>query len=168
MDAATVRLVAVEDEDFGWLGLSDARRNGLTTPPGGAENAETLQVLRNIHERLSAAGCRGSWMIVAGREVVGLIGFRRPPNADGEVEIGYGIAESRRGRGFATAAVAALLRACECDPSITSVVAETSVANPASQRALISNGFTRGANRHDADDGDVIQWRRNTKSVGGR
>jgi RimJ/RimL family protein N-acetyltransferase len=43
--------------------------------------------------------------MVEGDEVVGMISFKGPPRG-GVVEIGYGVAESRRGRGHATRAVA--------------------------------------------------------------
>ncbi len=84
--------------------------------------------------------------------------FRRPPTA-GRVEIGYGTGGSRRNRGLATAAVAAVLeRAARY--GVAAVDAETAIANTASQGALERNGFARTGERDDDEEGRVIVWQR--------
>jgi RimJ/RimL family protein N-acetyltransferase len=97
-------------------------------------------------------------MIVSSDEVVGLCGYHRPP-AGGEVEIGYGVAESRRGRGHATRAVEAMATEAAA-AGIHVLFAETSIENPASGRVLEKNGFTREGTRIDAEDGEVQAWRK--------
>ena len=42
--------------------------------------------------------------------IVGMIGFKSPPDSNGSVEIGYGIVPSRQGQGFATQAVDLLVK----------------------------------------------------------
>ena len=42
-------------------------------------------------------------------DVVGGIGFHRPPAPDGSVEIGYSVAVTRQNRGYATAALALII-----------------------------------------------------------
>jgi RimJ/RimL family protein N-acetyltransferase len=155
-----VTLVGLKDEDFEWLmrAEGDARR-GLRSPPGGVDELEVLEHVRAITQRLEAQRYRASWMIVAEGEVVGLIGHKHPPSADGRVEIGYGVAASRRRRGYATAAVAEVVREARLDPSIDAVVAETTRSNVASQRTLQRNGFVRVGERLDEHDGEVIVWR---------
>lgn len=78
-------------------------------------------------------------MMVCDGEIVGLCIYRRPPK-NGRVEIGYGIAASRRGLGHARRAVAALIEAAARD-HVSILTAETSVSNPASARVLEQNGF---------------------------
>ena len=71
--------------------------------------------------------------------------------------VGYGIADSRQGRGHATGAVTALLpivRAAGFD----GLTAETGVDNRASQIVLERNGFTRTGERTDPEDGDLYLW----------
>ena len=70
---------------------------------------------------------------------VGGIGFKGQPEA-GSVEIGYGLAPSARGHGFAAEAVAALL-AVAADHGVSRVIAETAPDNIASQRTLLRSGF---------------------------
>ncbi|MBU1305810.1 MAG: GNAT family N-acetyltransferase, partial [Alphaproteobacteria bacterium] len=103
------------------------------------------------------AGC---WMIVADGMVVGLCSYKGPPDLNGVVEIGYGVAPSCRQRGYATRAVAHLLTVAARDSSIRSMVAETTTENLASQRVLERNGFVRGSKRIDPEDGEVVLWRR--------
>ena len=104
-------------------------------------------------------GSRASWLVVCNEEVVGLCSYRRPP-ADRCVEIGYGIAPSKRGNGYATSAVAAMVEAAALDPSVDTLTAETTVQNLASQGALERNGFARASTRVDVEDGEVIGWAR--------
>lgn len=72
--------------------------------------------------------------------VVGGIGFHGPP-VEGEAEIGYGVVSSRRGRGYATEAVQALVGAAWAAEGLRAVVASTEVKNVASQRVLEKAGF---------------------------
>lgn len=109
--------------------------------------------------RVRAKHETGVWMMTADGEVVGLCGYKRPADADGAVEIGYGVAASRRRCGHATRAVALMLDQARADPLVLSVVAETALDNIPSQRALEANGFMRVGERTDAEDGELILWR---------
>jgi RimJ/RimL family protein N-acetyltransferase len=78
---------------------------------------------------------------------VGGIGFFGPPDAAGMVEFGYGLVPAARGAGLATEAVELLLRRA-ADNGARAAVADTDVANIASQRVLEKNEFVeveRGA-----------------------
>lgn len=70
---------------------------------------------------------------------VGGIGFKGRPD-DGSVEIGYGLAPSARGQGYAAEAVVALL-AIAAAHGVSRVVADTTPDNIASQRTLTRAGF---------------------------
>ena len=84
---------------------------------------------------------------------VGGIGFKTPP-ADGEAEIGYGMAPSAQGRGVATEAVLAVLGLARRH-GMSAVTAQTATDNVASRRVLEKNGFAAAG-----ADGDLLQWRR--------
>ena len=62
-------------------------------------------------------------------------------NADGSVEIGYGIPEENRGHGYASEAVLAAAAWALEQPGVTRVEAETEPENRASQRVLEKCGF---------------------------
>ena len=62
-------------------------------------------------------------------------------NADGSVEIGYGILEGYQGCGYATEVVGAVVNWALQQPGVTRVEAETEPGNKASQRVLEKCGF---------------------------
>lgn len=154
-----INLVATEDTDFEWMLGRGPGRPGLTLPPGGVDHEKTLHIVRQMNAKLLQVHDRGAWMIVRSGEVVGLCGYIRPP-IGGEVEIGFGIAASRRNQGCARAAVAAMLEATSADPLVSTVIAHTAINNPASQRVLEHNVFAPVGTDYDASDGEVILWRR--------
>jgi RimJ/RimL family protein N-acetyltransferase len=161
---APIRLLEIVDADFDWLlNAHAAGYRGLRLPPGGVDDASTLAIVRRIIRRLHAEQCRGAWLIVSrdetdNDEVVGLCSYRRPP-VDGRVEIGYGVAASRRGLGHATRAVALLAGFARAD-GLRELRAETAITNMASSRVLAKNDFVPFGTRTDERDGQVVMWKR--------
>jgi RimJ/RimL family protein N-acetyltransferase len=76
---------------------------------------------------------------LADGRAVGGIGFKGRPDG-GRVEIGYGPAPSARGHGYGAEAVVALLTLA-ADHGLSTVIADTTLDNIASQRTLIRAGF---------------------------
>jgi len=147
------------DDHFAWmLGEADDP-GGLSLPPLGVDDPATLALLRLLATSRRAMRRRGTWLIVADGQIVGLCGFKELPEP-GRVEIGFGIALTRRRRGYATQAVAQLLIEAATDPEIDEVTAQTAIDNSASQRALQKNGFVKAGTRDDPEDGKLIMWRR--------
>lgn len=92
---------------------------------------------------MAAGGIWGPWQIAvaSGGPVVGTAGFKGPPDADGAVEIGYGLVPSARGHGYATESVEALVDVAARNAA-SAVTAETAITNTASQNVLRRAGFT--------------------------
>ena len=152
-------LVEATDEHFAAL-ISGAAPLGLTVPDGGVEMVEVLEMLRGLAQSVRQQIGPASWLIVADGEIVGLCSITKAFPTPGTIEIGYGLAQARRGRGHAAAAVAELLDWARSDKRIAAVAADTAVDNLPSQRVLERNGFTRIGGRIDAEDGPLICWRR--------
>jgi RimJ/RimL family protein N-acetyltransferase len=72
--------------------------------------------------------------------VVGSVGLFWPP-VHGELEIGYGIVTSRRGRGYASEATRALTEFALTGPGVRAVCAHVETSNPSSVRVLEKAGF---------------------------
>ncbi|MFN8168777.1 MAG: GNAT family N-acetyltransferase [Candidatus Nanopelagicales bacterium] len=89
-------------------------------------------------------------------EVIGGIGFLHAPDPDGTVEIGYGLAESARGQGYATEAVEAMV-AFAMAQGASAVVAMTTADNAPSQRVLQRCGFV-ASGTVESDDGPLLRW----------
>lgn len=137
----------------------------LRLAPGGIDTPDVIEMLGELAHNIGAGFRPASWLMIERGEVAGLLSIVQPPTADGMIEIGYGVAKSRRQRGIATRAVAELLRWANADPRVNAVTAETSVGNPVSQRVLTANGFTRVGSRTDAEEGDLICWRITTTGL---
>ena len=88
---------------------------------------------------------------------VGTGGFKGAP-ASGRVEIGFGIAESCRGRGFATQAVLRLIEIAGSQDHVIEIYAETATANVASRRVVEKCGFSHVGQQTTEADGVVDQW----------
>ncbi|MFI2647347.1 GNAT family N-acetyltransferase [Micromonospora fulviviridis] len=82
---------------------------------------------------------------------VGAIGLKWPPT-DGAVEFGYGLAASRRCRGYTTEAVRALVAHARTLPGVTLVYATVDPANVPSVRVLEKAGLRRDGTV-DSDEG---------------
>lgn len=74
-------------------------------------------------------------------EAVGDMSFKGPPGERCEVELGYGIDEPHRGRGYATEAARALTQWALDRQDVYFVMAETAPENAASRRVLEKLGF---------------------------
>lgn len=94
------------------------------------------------------------------RAVVGTAGFKGAPDADGMVEIAYGIVPSCEGRGYATEAATALVRFALGSGAVRLVRAHTLPAANASTRVLLKCGFRHTGDVVDPEDGPVWRWER--------
>lgn len=126
---------------------------------------EVLHMLAEVAATVRATFAPASWLIVEKGEAAGILSFKRPPE-HGEIEIAYGIAPSRRGRGIAGRAVRDVAAWAEADPRLTTLLAETLPDNFTSHRVLIANGFVHVGERVDEEDGLVWRWRRRVQPAG--
>jgi RimJ/RimL family protein N-acetyltransferase len=88
---------------------------------------------------------------------VGGCAFKGPPDANGVVEIAYGIEEAYRGRGYAKEAAAALTEFA-LGAGARHVIAHTRPENGASPRVLEHCGFVCVGEVIDPEDGLVWRW----------
>ena len=76
----------------------------------------------------------------------------------GTIEIGYAVVESHWNRGYATAAVEALVSKAREASEVRRIVAHTPLERPRSGRVLEKAGFARGREMEDADEaGNVVR-----------
>lgn len=89
------------------------------------------------------------------RMVVGAASFTGPPNAVGEVEIGYQIVPAHRRRGLTVEGCSALIDWAFYDTATSAVIADCAAENKASIQTLIKLGFV-----HDLTKRERLYWRR--------
>lgn len=127
--------------------------DGALPPPHVAARA-----LAQLETGMAAFWCVPFVMVddLSGQFVGGCT-FKGVP-ANGEVEIAYGVAQSARGRGVATAAVARLLELAAGSGVISRVVAEILPSNIASAKVVARLGFTDQGSFVDTDGETVTRW----------
>jgi ribosomal-protein-alanine N-acetyltransferase len=144
-----------------------ARALGHDVVPGWASFTEALPRSRDALVGHPDGDAWGTRLFVSGDppELVGWGGFKGPPN-DGVVELGYEIAEARRGRGLATAAANAMVAEAFADDRVTTVIAHTLAERNASSRVLEKAGLTFDGEA--SEDGELV-WRyaRTRRPAGG-
>jgi ribosomal-protein-alanine N-acetyltransferase len=161
--AGSISIVAatfgsLDAEDAG--GAEVARLLGVRPPPSWPpqyNGPETREWIRGLMRKHPGEPGYASWYLIADGELVGAIGYKGPPDADGIVEIGYAVVDERHRHGYASAGVALVTKRAFADPRVRVVAAETLPDGLASQGVLLKAGFTRTGSRIDADDGEV--WR---------
>jgi RimJ/RimL family protein N-acetyltransferase len=73
---------------------------------------------------------------------IGFIGFKGPPDAEGLVEVGYGLAETQRRQGYMSEALAGLVAWAANDPRCKGITAmHVLKTNIGSQKVLAHCGF---------------------------
>ena len=132
-----LRLVAPSSEV--WRDLL----NGVSGPAiEGYPTQGDIVMARLVVDGYLDAGEWGPWQVIdrATGEIVGGVGFKGAPDDEGDVEIGYGLAPTARGRGLATEAVAALIERARAH-GVRAVRAEADAGNTASRHVLERSGF---------------------------
>ena len=132
-------------------------RFGWTVVPGYLEFPESLPVTRDALRNGTPPEWWSQLFVDAdANELVGFGGFKGPP-VDGEVEIGYSVAPSRRGRGYATQAARLMIERARAE-GCTSVSAHTLAEDNPSTRLLRRVGMRRVAEVLDPEDGPIWRW----------
>lgn len=96
------------------------------------------------------------WFIIRkqDRVVVGSADFKSPPDQNGSVEIGYGLAPPFEHNGYMTESIAAMCHWAWQQPAVHHILAETEPDNLPSQRVLQRCGFAAFTAKNDnAADG---------------
>lgn len=103
-------------------------------------------------------------MHLASGLVIGTASFTGPTDAEGIVEIAYGIVPDYQGQGYATEAAEALVAYAQSSGRIRIVRAHTLPKRNASTRILEKCAFRRLAELTDPVDGLVWRWERQVEA----
>jgi RimJ/RimL family protein N-acetyltransferase len=167
MEAAAITLVPHSLEHVRALREgADAyeRRFGVPVAEGVSEFVTGSEVSEAFLERLQTSTANDPWTdgfgIVDASDgvLIGLCSFSGPPDADGTVEISYGIAPAYRGRGFATQAAQMLITRARASGRVRTVRAHTLPEYNASTRVLEKCGFTHREELMHPEDGLIWRW----------
>jgi ribosomal-protein-alanine N-acetyltransferase len=99
--------------------------------------------------------------------MIGMCGFAAPPDSDGVVEIGYGIAPVYQGKGYASEAAQALVDFASRDPRVRTIRAHTHAQTNASTRVLEKCGFQKVSETVDPENNlPIWRWEKGPKIPG--
>lgn len=147
-DVAAAVVEADDDALARALGSSTVAAPGTPGPRGGLLRApdwphdDSVDALRGVAATGDSTGTYLVVVVADGRSVVvGECGWLGPPDSGGDVEIGYGLARSARGRGTGAGAVRLLLDELGRTAGVRRVVARVMPGNEASLRLLRRLGF---------------------------
>ena len=157
VETAEIELVPMDLPNLRKLAASEP--SNLQAPDGALPPSHVAaQSLSQLE-----AGVPPNWCVpflIIARESGKILGgcrFKGEPT-DGRVEIGYGVAESARGRGVATAAVAEMLGLAASSGLVRHVDAHILPDNIASSKVVSRLGFSRGDTVLDPDGELVVHW----------
>ena len=140
------------------------RASGLKSAPGLRDFIVAPEVSADWIAALERATETDPWrhgFALVERErgiVIGNAGFTGPPEADGIVEIAYGIVPEHEGHGYATEAARALVAYARADDRVRTVCAHTLAHTNASTRVLEKCGFHRVGEVNHPTDGLIWHW----------
>jgi len=164
----TVRIVQLDGPTLQALADGDLVRAGATSPVPLSEwlvSPEAIGTWRMRARQAVESPQDLPWVtgVVWDEDAelcVGKAGFHAAPDTAGMVEVGYGIDPAYRRRGYARAALEAMLaRAC-ADPSVRTVRASVSPDNAASLALIAGYGFTQVGEQWDEEDGLELVYER--------
>ena len=102
------------------------------------------------------------WTLISKKDnkMLGDLCFVGAPNADGEIEIGYGTYDIFAGKGFMTEAVGGMISWAKKQPEIHAIIADTEKQNTASFRVLEKNGFVK-----TGETETLLKWKLCIKTI---
>lgn len=114
-----------------------------------------LGIARTIATATEPLGPFAAYVIIrrADGKAVGDGGFHGPPNADGEVELGYAMVPAARRQGFTREAVELLIAWAARQPGVRAFTARVKPGNIASEGLLGGLGFVR-----EGEDGQAQRF----------
>ncbi|GAB2692174.1 GNAT family N-acetyltransferase [Nocardia thraciensis] len=159
-----VRIVALSGPIFDALTAGDlAAANALSPVPlteyftdPGWRRVWAWRGRQAREDPACTAWVTGAVVDVPRQLTVGMAGYHAPPDDTGTVEVGYAIDPAHRRRGYARAALEALLRRAGEDPRIRTVRASISPGNTASYRLASRYGLVEVGRQWDEEDGPEI------------
>jgi ribosomal-protein-alanine N-acetyltransferase len=93
-------------------------------------------------------------------KIVGSVVFHGAPDAEGTVEVAYGVEEESQGRGYATEAVGAMVAWALAQPAVHVVRATTPPWHVPSKRVLEKCGFSQVGVREGDALGELYEYER--------
>jgi uncharacterized protein (TIGR02246 family) len=152
LETARLVLVTLRPVEIEALIAGDVERaseqTGAVFPAGWPNDRDARDGLSWHLRALQSDPNQRAWRIRviverASNRVIGSINLKGPPGDEGDVEIGWGLIEEARGRGYALEAASAVMAWAGRQPAVTSISATVPDDNERSQRLAARLGLVR-------------------------
>ena len=112
---------------------------------GFVQEAFEKTILPNVADKTKNYLYSTLWTAISKTEnkMIGDLCIVGEPNANGEIEIGYGTYDEFQGKGYMTEIVAGIIAWAKTQPAVKSIIASTDKTNTASFRVLEKNEFVK-------------------------
>ena len=159
--ARRITLVELAPETIHSLAEGDLAAANATSPIELAPyfvDTECIGVWRYRSKQVVADPSSAAWItrVIVDADLtlaVGRAGYHGPPDENGMVEIGYSVDPAYRRRGYARAALVALLDRAHVEPSVNTIRLSISPGNIASRSLALQYGFVEVGEQWDDEDG---------------
>ncbi len=151
LDAAALRGLADGDLDAANATSPVPLTSYLAGPD--CQGVWAVRAVQVLEDPPSAAWVTGVVWDPDRRLSVGRAGYHGPPDEVGMVEVGYSIDPQYRRKGYARAALRALIDRAAREPGVTTVRASVSPTNTPSLNLVLSEGFVAVGEQEDEEDG---------------
>lgn len=149
-----------------YIACDNSLENELNVEPSSRTIAPELKeafeetILPNVKDESKNYLYSTLWTAISKEDnkMVGDACFVGEPDADGEVEIGYGTYDEFQGRGFMTEIVSGMIHWAKEQPAVQSIRASTEKTNHASYKVLEKNGFVK-----TGETDQFFNWQLSTK-----
>ena len=96
------------------------------------------------------------WLVIEKKnnQIIGSAGYIGKPDNEGNVEIGFGIIPSKRGKGFCSESVEALIKWGLSHNEVHRIIAQCDKSNIASRKILEKTGF-----EYLGEKDDLLRWK---------
>ncbi len=160
-DLAKLEAIVAED----WPTLS-ALLGGVDMAEHWLHFPEAMVWMRDYLQEFEADISWWNYLILHRQDVrlIGTCGYKGAPSLEGEVEIGYEIAEQYQGRGLGTETAQGLVEHAFQDVGVQFITAHTLAEENASNTLLKKIGFQFTGEYVDIEDGNIWGWRLDRKS----
>lgn len=127
--------------------LEEELNLNLTSRTISEELKEALEntILPNVADTTKNYLYSTLWTAIskADNKMIGDLCIVGEPNANGEIEIGYGTYDEFQGKGFMTEIVGGIIEWTKTQPLVKTITASTNKSNVASFKVLQKNGFIK-------------------------
>ena len=164
----TVRIVQLDGPTLQALADGDLVRAGRTSPVALSEwlvSPEAIGTWRMRARQAEESPEDLPWVTgvvwdVDAEICVGKAGFHAAPDSEGMVEVGYAVDPAYRRRGYARAALEAMLVRAAADPAVRTVRASVSPGNAPSLALIAGYAFAQVGEQWDEEDGLELVYER--------